>query len=329
MKKLIPYVLLIFVIALFILVVLRRPPKEPFEKTYIFFDTFVRISFYPADGTEVESLFPLIEKEFERIQHRYGYGSSGLPAMLADQKETVVMTQEDIFLLKRALKFSEQTGGAFDITVGLLQQLWGFKEDNPHLPQEEEIVDALRHTGCQHMAFLDGSVRLKKDMIIDLGGISKGYAVDRVVHLLKEKGIAEGLVDAGGDLRIFGSKPDGSKWVIGIKHPKERGTVLGTFEIDSGAVATSGDYERSFIENGTRYHHIIDPRTGYPALECISVTILANDAVTADAFATGVFVLGPEKGMQLVEDLAQIEAVIAYRKNGKMEIVTSRGIRLQ
>jgi thiamine biosynthesis lipoprotein len=329
MKKPIACFLLISSVALFVFVVFRRPKIEPIEKTYLFFDTFVRISLYPAPAAEAENLFPLIEEELERIQHRFGYGDTSLSSLLATRKGPVVLTDEDLHLLKRAIQFSEQTDGAFDITVGVLEQLWGFKDETPHLPQENEIAHALHSVGYQYITVLDSSLSLKEGLIIDLGGISKGYAVDRIVRLLEQKGIPAGLVDAGGDLRVFGSKPDGSKWTIGIKHPQERGGVVGTFEIESGAVATSGNYERSFFENGIRYHHIIDLRTGYPATGCISVTILAADAVTADALATAVFVLGPDRGMALVENLPHIEAVIVFEKKGKMEVTTSTGVCLK
>jgi thiamine biosynthesis lipoprotein len=329
MKKLIAYFLLILLIVLFIFAVFKRPTVQPVEETYIFFDTFVRISLYPVEGVEGKNLFHLIEKELQRIQNRFGYGSASLASELTGQQEEVVLSEEDMQLLRRAVRISDKTEGAFDVTVGLLEQVWGFKSDNPHLPQEEEIANALRHTGYQHLKMLEKSIVLKKGFVIDLGGISKGYAVDRAVQLLKNEGIQAGLVDAGGDLRVFGKKPDGKKWVIGIKHPQEQGAMLGTFKIDSGAVATSGNYERSFTENGMQYHHIIDPRTGYPATSCISVTIIADNTVTADAFATAIFVLGPDKGMELVKNLSHIEGVIAFEKNGKLEVITSRGICLQ
>jgi thiamine biosynthesis lipoprotein len=329
MKKLIVFFLLVLLVVLFIFMIFRRPSIDPVEKTYLYFDTFIRISLYPADREPGEKLFSMIDEEFERIQGRFGYGNSAIASLLAERNEPLILSGEDRVLLKRALAFCEQTGGAFDITVGLLEQVWGFKDGDPHVPLKGEIADALRHTGYEHVILRDSTLFLKKDVLIDLGGISKGHAVDRAVHLLREREITAGLVDAGGDLRVFGNKPDGSRWIIGIRHPEERGAILATFKIDSGAVATSGNYERSFVEDSTLYHHIIDPRTGYPAALCVSVTILADDAVTADALATAVFVLGPEKGMELVEDLNRVEGVIVFRRNGDLEIITSRGISLQ
>lgn len=328
MKKLIPFIVLVIFVLLFALVVTKRPKVEPIQRTFIFFDTFVRISFYPCKGVEEEDVFPAAERELERIQHRFGYGATGLASLLGGQGD-VEFAEEDRDLLRRAVQLSKRTDGAFDITIGLLEQVWGFKGNNPHLPREEEIAEALARTGYEHLRILEGEVHLDKGFMVDFGGISKGYAVDRVVEVLKGKGIRSGLVDAGGDLRVFGEKPEGTPWTIGIKHPQEQGALLGTFKIDSGAVATSGNYERAFTEQGISYHHIIDPGTGYPATGCVSVTVWADDAVTADAFATAVFVLGPERGLKLVESLPRIEAVIVFEKNEKMEIVTSEGITLQ
>jgi thiamine biosynthesis lipoprotein len=329
MKKFIPYFMLVIVISLFVLVAVRKPAREPFERTFIYFDTFVRVCFYETGENTAELNVSLIESELKRIHERYGYGDSSLPCILARGNEELAMTGEDIALLKKALQLSELTEGAFDITVGSLQQAWGFKGNDPHRPPDTEIAHALQHTGYRYVALNENSLTLKKEIIIDLGGISKGYAVDRAVQMLKKEGVAAGLVDAGGDLRVFGKKPGGHRWVIGIRHPTERGGILGTIEIDSGAVATSGTYERFFIEHDTLYHHLIDPRTGFPAHGCLSVTILAPDAVTADALATGIFVLGPEKGMQLVENLEEVEAVIAFDQGGKLKIITSKGVDLK
>lgn len=329
MKKPIAYFLLIIFVSLFIFVLFRQQVIEPVEKTFIFFDTFVHITLYPEEANLEKDPFPLIRKEFERIQQRFGYGERSLPVLLAEQQKRISLSEEDRYLLKKAMEISEQTDGAFDVTIGALQEVWGFKGEHPHVPRESEIAGALRSVGYEQIKLLDSTVSLENGVIIDLGGISKGYAVDQAVCKLKESGIPAGLVDAGGDLRAFGKKPDGKMWTIAIQHPLKQKTVLGTFDLDSGAVATSGSYERSFAEHGIRYHHIIDPRTGYPADHCISVTILAGDALTADAFATGVFVLGPEKGMELVEKLFGIEAVIVFEKNQKIEVITSRGFRLQ
>lgn len=329
MKKFVPYLLLCVLVLLFIFVFVRRHAVEPVERAFLYFDTFVRISFYAPDEREADRMVPLLETELERIQERYGYDSTSLPTILANKRGVIAMTPEDIRLLERAKQLSALTDGAFDITIGMLQKVWGFKENNPHRPSDSEIDHALQYTGYEGIELLENSLTLKRDMIIDLGGISKGYAVDRAVELLAEEGIPAGLIDAGGDLRVFGTKPDGSRWIIGVRHPEERADVIGTFELEEGAVATSGTYERSFTENDTLYHHIIDPRTGYPPRECISVTVLAKDAVTADALATGIFVLGSERGMELAESLDGIEAIIIFREQGELRIKTSEGVELK
>jgi thiamine biosynthesis lipoprotein len=151
-------------------------------------------------------------------------------------------------------------------------------------------------------------------MRIDLGAIAKGYIVDRAVRFLKDRGVTAGLVEAGGDLRLFGKPPHRENWRIGILHPrKPNQSLFGVLDVDSGSVTTSGDYERTFTEDGKRYHHLIDPATGYPADECISVTIIAETAMLADAWATAVFIMGPERGMALLESQAGVEGMMILK----------------
>jgi thiamine biosynthesis lipoprotein len=156
-------------------------------------------------------------------------------------------------------------------------------------------------------------------MSFDTGGIAKGYAADKAVETLKALGISSGLVAIAGDIRAFGSKPDGSPWTIGIRNPRgaeANDDVMATLELSDEAVSTSGDYERFFMREGVRYHHILDPRTGYPARENISVTVVAPEAVFTDGFSTGVFVMGPEKGLQLLETLGYEGIIVGH--DGKM-----------
>ena len=144
--------------------------------------------------------------------------------------------------------------------------------------------------------------------------------------MLKRNGVDAGIVDAGGDLRAFGKKPDGEHWTIGIRHPEKPGEIITRFSIEEGAVATSGNYERFFSENGKQYHHILNPQTGYPANKCISVTIRTNNATMADALATAVFVLGPEEGMQLINQLAEVEGIIIYEDFDSLQYIVSNGL---
>jgi len=146
-------------------------------------------------------------------------------------------------------------------------------------------------------------------MKLDLGGIAKGFIVDRALSLLEGKDVQAAFLNAGGDIKVLGTKPDGSKWRVGIRDPHKKNEVKAVLLLDKGAVATSGDYERFFEQNGVRYHHIIDPKTGYPARGLSSVTVVAPNCLTADALSTAIFVLGLSEGLALLEKLPEVEGV--------------------
>lgn len=182
-------------------------------------------------------------------------------------------------------------------------------------PEIEEVRETLNFVNFRNLkTHHGGRVSLRKmGMAIDLGGIAKGYAVDRAFELLKSLGYRNLVVNAGGDLRVGGSKPDGP-WSIGIQHPRDPGKIMARISVSDTAVATSGDYEKFFIHQGKRYHHILNPKTGFPAEGCQSVTILAKDATTADALATALFALGPEKGYALCRRLEGVDCLIVDRE---------------
>lgn len=214
-------------------------------------------------------------------------------------------------VIQRAGEISKASGGYFDISVGGLLDLWGFEGSGGRVPAKVEIEQALGLVGygAIHMDEEASTVELRRGMRIDLGGIAKGYAVDRAYEVLTSRGYGNVIVNAGGDMRVGGRKPKGP-WVIGIQDPRDRSRILASLDVGDISVATSGDYERYFEADGVRYHHLLDPFTGYPARQCRSVTILAKDAVTADALATAVFVMGPEKGLRLIEAMEGVEALI-------------------
>lgn len=230
----------------------------------------------------------------------------------------VVVGDETFGLVKESVHASEISAGAFDITFESLHGLWKFDEDlDPHPPTDKQIKAKLPLLDYRHIK-LDPSARsvglAKKGVKIGLGGIAKGYAVDRAVAVLEKAGLASFFVQAGGDLFARGKKPDGSEWSAGIRDPRGQGSFA-LLPLTDRAFSTAGDYERSYVVGGTRYHHIIDPRTGYPAKACRSVTIWAPTALVADEIDDAVFILGPEKGLALVESLDGVGAVIVDAHN--------------
>jgi len=218
----------------------------------------------------------------------------------------VKISDELYGLIDHAFEISETTGEAFTPTLGPLVNAWGIAFGKPRLPRPGEIdtlVYRARHTVLTETN--GGLVWLRpRNAAIELGGIAKGYAVDRAVEVLQQEGMTAGMVWAGGDLRVFGSKPDGKPWRIGVRHPRNPSEFLAVIELpEPMAVATSGDYERFFEVDGVRYHHILDPETGYPARKSVSSTAVAGTCMDADAFATAFFVMGPEWAVPFGEEI--------------------------
>jgi thiamine biosynthesis lipoprotein len=227
----------------------------------------------------------------------------------------VRVSPETVEVIKRAQEGSKLSDGAFDITVGPLVQLWRKARERGMPPEMEEVKETLNLVNFTNLkTHYGGKVSLrKKGMNIDLGGIAKGYAVDRAFELLKGLGYRNLVVNAGGDLRVGGSKPEGP-WSIGIQHPRDPEKIIARISLSDTAVATSGDYEKFFIHQGKRYHHILNPKNGFPAKGCQSVTILHKEGITADALATAIFVLGPEKGYALCQKLEGVDCLIVDKE---------------
>ncbi len=219
--------------------------------------------------------------------------------------EPVGVSDETFSLLTKALEVAEYTEGGFNIAIGPAVRLWNIPEA-PRIPSGMELEIAAQYVDYRRI-HLDASSRNvfleKPGMRIDVGGIGKGFAAEKAAAVMREVGASGGLVAVAGDFRVFGKRADGTAWPIGIQHPRQDGRVLAMLDSTDEAISTSGDYERFFIKDGVRYHHILDPRTLQPARLCQSVTIIAPDATMADALATGVFVMGPVKGLALVERL--------------------------
>lgn len=215
-----------------------------------------------------------------------------------------------IFNLERSIFYSELSDGAFDITVQPVLDLYKKAYTiEKRAPTEEEIAESLERVDYRNIIIEDNSVRFKKEgMKATLGGIAKGYAVDRAIDALQDNGVQRALVNAGGDMRAMGKKSPTEDWQIALQDPRNKSNQIMIIELNNKAVATSGDYERYFVNKTA--HHIIDPKTGYSAVELISVTVVANKAMDADAIATAVFVLGPEEGMALIEEIDSVEGLL-------------------
>ena len=317
-------------ILIFLLVSCREKAELPYNESRFLMDTVVRIGIYQSDFP-LDKIKATVDGAFDTMARLEGKLSSGIDTSEVSRLNQTPQTvsKETWDCLADGIRLSKLCGGAFDITIGEVKQLWDFSGDNPKVPDPAELREALAYVDY-HQVLLDSpyvSLRFPENRI-DLGGIVKGFIVDQAVMFLEKSGIKAGVVEAGGDLRFFGHHPQKDKWRVGVQNPRPKDKqITAIIALDSGAVATSGDYERFFMRDGKRYHHLLDPKTGYPASECISVTIVTTNAMLADGLATAVFVLGPIQGMTLVEKMDDVEVVIISESNGKMTEYVSRGLK--
>ena len=275
------------------------------------------------DEAHVRALFDAATAEIvrlEKLMTTWDPASEVSQVNAAAGTQPVHVSPETFDVIREALHASEISDGTFDITFETLHGLWKFDQDlDPHPPTAAAVRAQLKYLGYRHVkldaaastVFLDES-----HVRIGLGGIAKGYAVDHASKVLLDGGVTSFYAQAGGDLYARGMKPDGSPWVAGIRDPRgPADDYFATMPVSDHAFSTAGDYERSYVVGGKRYHHIIDPRTGYPATASRSVTIWAPNAFIADEIDDSVFILGPARGLALVESLDGVGAVIVDDKN--------------
>ncbi|WP_366937407.1 FAD:protein FMN transferase [uncultured Flavobacterium sp.] len=231
-----------------------------------------------------------------------------------------VKVDDEVFgLVERALKISQITEGAFDISYASMDRIWKFDGSMKEMPTPEAIKKSVAKIGYKKVLLdpKEKTIFLKEEgMKLGLGGIGQGYIADKVKELLFSKGCTSGIVNVSGDINAWGKQPDGKPWSVGIVNPMNKNKVFATFPLEDSSVETSGSYEKYVTFNGTRYSHIIDPRTGYPATGIVSVSVFAKQTEVADALATGIFVLGVEVGLDLANQIKGIGCIIVDDKGG-------------
>jgi thiamine biosynthesis lipoprotein len=238
----------------------------------------------------------------------------------------VHVSPETLTVVHRAMQAAEMTGGGFNIAIGPAVDAWRVTEGQ-RIPTESELESLRPLVDLQavHVDLQAQTIYLEKTgMRIDVGGIGKGYAADQAVDAVRRAGAVAGVVALSGDIKTFGRLPGGKMFPVGIQHPREDGAVLAWIDLKDEAISTAGDYERFFERDGVRYHHILDPQTLQPARSCQSVTVIAREGVWADGLDTGIFVMGPEKGMELVEQLPGVEAIIV---DAEGRLLVSSGLK--
>ena len=241
-----------------------------------------------------------------------------------------VKVDEELFtLIGRSVEISKLTDGAFDISFASMDKIWKFDGSMTEMPSEEAIKQSVEKVGYQNI-ILDPenfTVFLKLEgMKIGFGAIGKGYAADKAKILLMERGVDAGMINASGDMNSWGNQPDGEFWKVAITNPMDKNKAFALLPLNENAVVTSGNYEKYVTFNETRYTHIIDPRTGYPATGIISATVFAPKAEIADALATSIFVMGREVGIDFINQLPKIECIIIDEKG---EVFTSKNIEIE
>lgn len=298
------------------------PERRLVERTQVAMGSQLRLAAWTADEAATLAAFDGVFREFERLEALLSVWRNGSDVLRlnAGAGETPIAVSDDtIEVLTAAKEAGDRTQGKFDITFGALADLWKFDHDQDNVIPDRRSVEArlplVDYTQVQVDRAAGTAFISRRGARIHLGGIGKGYAIDRAIALLRERGLADFLIQSGGDLYVSGRNDD-RPWKLGIQDPRgAEGTSFATIEAANATVSTSGDSERFFIKDGTRYHHLLDPDRGEPARLCRSVTIVATRAILADALSTGVFILGPAAGMALVESMPGVEAVIVSAEN--------------
>lgn len=330
----------ILITVLFIVTGCTSQPKviesEPITETEFILGTVVSLTIYDGiTDSEKKEVFEEVFNTLKEIELKMtindasGNDSEAMAINNMAGKDFVTVSKDTLNVIKQGKYFSEISNGGFDVSIGALVKLWNIGEEGVTVPSQQDIETkkALVDFNKVQINESTSEVKLEQEgMILDLGGIAKGYGADRITEILKEHGIGHAIINLGGNIYAHGEKVDGSPWRIGIQNPNSsRGDYVGIVQVVDKTVVTSGIYERYFEENGVRYHHILDRETGYPVDNNLAgVSIIAEKSIDADALSTAVFVNGPEQGLALIESLENIEAIFITKDN---KLLLSSGIK--
>ncbi|MDD4693204.1 MAG: FAD:protein FMN transferase [Firmicutes bacterium] len=330
-KKIITWILIVALLALFIwkLITNSNTTLKTEQDSRLLMDTVITITVVaPAD--EVKGTLDKGFAEISRIDdltNRYSL-ASGVSKL--NQARTLEVNQDLINIIKISEEYRKKSSNAFDIRLGRLVDLWGFGDDRQNVPTKEEIDQAMP-TG--DISITNKKVTLPNDVLIDLGGVAKGYGIEQARNVMKKTSKAGLIVGGGSSVACWGEHPEERPWRVGLKHPRNPTKLIGVIELENGwSLGTSGDYERFFILDSRRYHHILDGRNGYPPEDVYATTIMIKDSTLADMLSTLLFALGPTEGKAFLDnnklgDLGVIWVVapgeiITYEKGVKLPELT-------
>lgn len=310
--------------------------REPISDEAYYLDTVCQISIYDMKGglTEkkakaaIDDAFDLTRKLDKTLSNTVE--ASDVSKINNAKGEWVSVTDDTINVIKAGIEYGDLSDGAFDISIGGVTSLWNFHTDNPTLPDENELAEALTHVNYNNIEIDGNSVRIKDPYSkLDLGGIAKGYIGDRIADRLKKLGVNSGIVNLGGNIIAIGGKPGTDKFVIGIEKPySDRTKTVGNVKVKDKSVVTSGVYERQFKKDGVLYYHVLDANTGYPAktdMDAVSLVMDYGHSMDADALSTICLIKGSDAALRFINGRKDITGVICL-KNGKL--IKSTGMKL-
>jgi thiamine biosynthesis lipoprotein len=294
--------------------------QQVFKKKKSLLGSPFEITVVATDSVQANQFVNMAFDEVTRIEHLISDWIPTTQISKVNQQAGIAAVKVDLEvfeLVERALKISKITDGAFDISYASMDKIWKFDGSMKTMPTEEAIKKSVAKVGYEHILLDANNTTIfleNEGMKLGLGGIGQGYIADKIKVLLQKNGCTSGLVNVSGDINTWGKQPNGADWSVGIVNPMNKNKVFATFPLYDSAVETSGSYEKYVTFNGKRYSHIIDPRTGYPATGIVSVSVFAKQTELADALATGIFVLGVEVGLDLVNQLKGIGCIIVDEK---------------
>lgn len=288
-----------------------RAEEQVFTKDMFAMDTYFALKAY---GPEGEAALELCEEKVLELEAALSVTEADSDVARYNKKKSQMVSWDTYTLVDRAIELCEDTEGALDITLYPVQQAWGFTTDVRRVPGEQELKELLKQVDYRKLdlQIVDGCGTIGvEDVQIDLGAVAKGYTGDCLLNILKEQGVTSAMLDLGGNVQVLGGKPDGSPWKVAVRNPLDTATAIGVLEVTDKVVITSGSYERYFEENGKRYWHILDPKTGYPADSgLVSVTVVGDSGVRCDGLSTALFVMGKEKAVEFWRKAGDFEMIL-------------------
>lgn len=323
-------IVIISIVSIFSFAACNRETKEDkiLTRTELFMGTAIKVSLYDGGSEKV------LDKVFDRVLELENLVSINKEGTEIDELnknagiKSVKLSDDSKNIIEKGLYYSSLSSGGYDISIGSLVKLWSIGLPEAKIPTESEIKESLENINYKDVEINGNEVFLKKKgMLLDLGSIAKGYAADEIAKILVNEGVEKAIIDLGGNIYALGKKSEESPWKIGVQNPfDDRGNIVGTLLTENKSVVTTGIYER-FIEDGDKkYHHVLNPKTGYPYnTDIVGVTIIADKSIDADALSTLVFTMGIQNGIEFIENMENVDAIFitnnknVYKTNGIKE----------